>query len=209
VLAFLALAAVAAQALTPVTVTSYAVPVESDFGARATEKARWRLEGTKTTHESLFAPGFASRDSDDPKHPSVMGAGMEGSGWISPELHKDDPALSAALKAGYRVLTLDRWDPKLRKAFFILTKRPVGGDDGEPLIEGVSAAVRAGNKAFPTGRWVRLFKDGAPAGLRRIHDECSSCETDLHLDLFREADDTSVDGGRWEAELMPKGFKPK
>lgn len=76
-----------------------------------------------------------------------------------------------------------------------------------PLVEGMSAAVRAGNKTFVTGRWVRLHKNGKQFGYRRIHDECSSCETDFHMDLYRNAADTSIDGGAWEAELMPKGFK--
>ena len=205
---FAALCANAQPARRLVKVTSYAAPLEADFGDKATEKAQWRLEGSKILHESLFAPGFASRDAEDPKHPGIMGAGMEGSGWISPDLHDGDRALSSALKAGRRVLTLERWDAKRRKATFVLTRGPVAGD-GEPLVVGVSAAVRAGNRTFPSGRWVRLFKNGAPAGYRRLHDECSSCESDDHLDLYRAAGDLSVDGGRWEAELMPKGFRPK
>lgn len=196
-----------ASARRPITATWYAAPVESDFGARATEPAEWRLEGSREAHRSLFAPGFASRDADDPEHPGISGAGMEGGGWLSPELHRNDAALSAALAAGYRVLTLERWDPARRKAEFSLTRAPVGAD-GAPLVAGVSAAVRRGDKLFPRGRWVRLYKDGAPAGERLIHDDCSSCETDAHIDLFQDLD-APVPDGRWEAELLPAGFVPE
>jgi hypothetical protein len=189
----------------PIAATWYAAPLESDFAARATEGARWSLDGSSTVHRSLFASGFASRDAEDPKHPGIQGVGMEGGGWISPELHRGDTDLSAALAAGLRVLTLEHWDPARRKAYFSLTRAPLGAD-GEPLVAGVSAAVRPGNKLFPRGRWVRLYKDGAPAGERRIHDDCSSCEADNHIDLFQNLDDPLAGDGRWEAELLPPGF---
>lgn len=189
-----------------ITATWYAAPLESDFGARATEAAEWRREDSPAVHRSLFAPGFTARDADDPKHPGIMGVGMEGGGWISPELHRGDADLSAALSAGFRVLTLERWDPARRRAEFTLTRAPVGGD-GEPLVAGVSAAVRPGDRLFPRGRWVRLFRDGAPAGERRIHDDCSSCEADDDIDLYQRLDAPLPDGGRWEAELLPAGFR--
>ncbi|HXT00137.1 MAG TPA: hypothetical protein VN915_05645 [Elusimicrobiota bacterium] len=192
----------------PITATWYAAPLESDFGARATEPAWWRLDGSREVHRSLFAPGFASRDARDPKHPGIRGVAMEGGGWISPRLHRGDVPLRAALASGFRVLTLENWDPARRKAEFILTRTPVAGD-GAPLVAGVSAAVRPGDRLFPRGRWVRLYKDGAPAGERRIHDDCSSCETDDHIDLFQRLDDPLPDDGRWEAELLPAGFVPR
>lgn len=205
----LLLATTATAAPVVIKVTSYATPLESDFGDKATQTVRWRIDGHKTFHESLFVPGFVSRDSDDPKHPGINGAGMEGCGWIDPALHKGDAALSAALAKGYRVLTLDRWVEKTKTAVFVLTKHPIGGGDGAPLVEGESASVREGNKAFPMGRWVRLYKDGKPFGARRLHDDCSSCETDYHIDLYRRLDDGSITEGRWEAELLPAGFKPE
>jgi hypothetical protein len=192
----------------PILATWYSAPLETDFGARATEPAEWRLEGSRALHRSLFAPGFAARDADDPKHPGIQGAGMEGGGWIAPQLHAGDASLGAALAAGFRVLTLERWDPSSGKAEFVLTREPVGAD-GEPLVPGVSAAVRTGNRLFPRGRWVRLYKDGAPAGERRLHDECSSCESDGHIDLFERLDAPLPEGARWEAELLPEGFDPR
>jgi hypothetical protein len=191
-----------------VLVTAYATPLESDFGAQATEEVAWRLKGAFRIHRSLFAPGFASRETEDPKHPGIMGVGMEGAGWISPRLHGGDRDLAAALAAGYRVLTLDRWDERSRTGTFILTRDPLGGDDDLPLVEGVSAAVRAGNALFPTKRWVRLSLNGNPAGYRRIHDECSSCGIDAHIDLYQPVDSPIAEDGRWEAELMPPGFLP-
>lgn len=191
-----------------VRVTWYATPAETDFGARAVEIAEWRRQDSKKVHRSRFASGFTSRRAHDPKHKDLMGVGMEGAGWIAPELHRDDAALSAALESGYRVLTLERWDAKRRKASFVLTRAPLGGVDDAPLVEGVSAAVRAGDKLFPAGRWVRLFKDGKPAGLRRIHDECSSCVGDDHLDLYETPSGRDDQEARWEAELLPADFKP-
>lgn len=194
----------AAPARRPVKVTTYSSPREEDFGDRATEPARWRLPGSRLEHASLFAPGFASRDREDPKHPGIMGVGMEGGGWLAPRLHRGDAALEAALKAGYRALVLERWDEAARTATFLLMRSPVGGDDGAPLVEGVSAAVRAGNRVFPTGRRVRLYRDGVFFADRKIHDECSSCESDDHIDLFERLDGPVLGAGRWEAELLPE-----
>jgi hypothetical protein len=205
-LLLLGLAAPACAGRWPITATSYATPLESDFGDKATEQVEWHYDGHRTRHRSLFAPGFAGRDSNDPRHEGIMGAGMEGCGIISPELHREDPVLMEAIAHGYHVLTLEHWDERTRTATFILT-RYATADDGDPLVPGVSAAVREGGRAFPHGRWVRLYRDGQPAGYRHIHDECSSCEGDYHIDLYRRLDEPTPSGA-WEAELMPAGFRP-
>lgn len=204
-LALMALPCAAARVA--VRVTTYATPLESDFGRTPSERVVWRREGQARRHESLFVPGFASRDVEDPLHPGVYGAGMEGAGFISPELHQDDAALQSALKAGYRVLSLERWDEKTKTAYFLLTRRAVAADDA-PLVAGRSAAVRRGDALFPEGRWVRLWKDGVDQGERLLHDECSSCEVDAHIDLYGPLDAPSIDG-RWEAELLPPGHRPR
>jgi hypothetical protein len=185
------LAASASAAPVPVKLTTYATPRERDFGDKPSEKVRWKSPLDGRWHESLFVPGFADRDATDPVLPDVSGVAMEGAGLIDPSLHASDPALAPLLRRGWRYLTLDRWNEKKRKAFFTLAKTPLAADE-KPLIAGFSAAVRAGNKLFPRGRRVRLTCGGRTFGERRIHDECSSCADDRHIDLYVAASTAPV-----------------
>ncbi|MFI5346686.1 MAG: hypothetical protein ACHQ51_09965 [Elusimicrobiota bacterium] len=182
-LTILAPLAAAAPAPIPIHLTAYATPRERDFGNKPSQRVRWQSPLDGRLYWSLFVPGFADRDSQDPLVPDASGAAMEGSGWIDPALHTNDRALAAALAKGYRVLVLERWDANKRTASFSLAKKPLASD-GSPLREGVSAAVRARNGLFPDGRRVRIACGGRSLGERRIHDECSSCEDDGHIDLY-------------------------
>ena len=182
---FLLIASLAAAAPAPIPVhlTTYATPRERDFGDKPAERVRWKSPLDGRFHWSLLVPGFADRDSTDPLLPDVSGAAMEGCGEIDPALHRKDRALAPALAAGYRFLILEKWDEKKRVAVFSLAKKPLASD-GKALQEGVSAAVRAGNALFPMGRKLRLTCAGKPFGERLVHDECSSCADDHHVDLY-------------------------
>ena len=196
--------AAAAPAPVKVRLTTYATPRERDFGDKPAERVRWQSPLDGRFHWSLFVPGFADRDSQDPLIPDASGAAMEGSGWIDPALHAGDPALSAALSKGYRVLVLEHWDERRRKATFSLAKTPLAAD-GRTLKEGVSAAVRAGNALFPVGSKVRVACGEREFGVRWIHDECSSCKDDDHVDLYVAASTApAAELTGCTAELLPK-----
>ena len=171
--------------LAPVLLTVYSSPHERDFGDKAVESVTYRDPETGKPRTSLFAKGFGGRAVECPTHPGIFGAAMEGSGWIDPTLHEDDPGLSRLLKRGYVVLSLQEWDEKTGRALLTLSKVPMAAD-GKPLIHGLSAAGRPGNKRFPLGGRVQIRCPGAPPEVRLVHDECSSCETDDHLDLYEE-----------------------
>ncbi|MDE2510095.1 MAG: hypothetical protein KGL74_03135 [Elusimicrobia bacterium] len=108
----------AAPSPIPVTLTIYATPRERDFGSAPAERIRWKSPLDGRFHWSLFVPGFADRDSSDPRLPDIAGAAMEGSGEIEPAYHRSDRALSAAMAAGYRFLILDQWKARRRLAVF-------------------------------------------------------------------------------------------
>lgn len=188
----------------PVQLTTYATPSERDFGDDLTEKVQWKSPLDHKIHESLFVAGFAGRDSVDPVLPGVSGAAMEGAGLIDPMLHALDPDLGPMIRLGYRFLTLDSWNERARRAYFSLAKSPLAAD-GHSLAPGVSAAVRPRNKLFPRGRLVRLVCGGKPIGDRLIHDTCSSCKDDRHIDLYVAASTTTVDfPADCTAELLPR-----
>ncbi len=184
-----------------VLVTRYGTPRESDFGAEATEPVPWRDPDTGVRHVSRFVPGFASREVDDPKRPGLLGAGMEGAGWIEPSLHPGDAPLAEALARGYRVLSLESWDPDTGSVLFSLAKAPLAAD-GSPLRPNESAAVKAGDRLFPMGAWIEVRCAGRSLGRWRVHDECSSCEDDAHVDLYVGDGEAEAPAGPCEARRL-------
>lgn len=192
----------------PVAITRYGTPAERDFDAAAEESVVWRdADELKTPHVSRFAKGFACRDCEDPGDPVLSGVAMEGNGLIDPARHRDDPVLLARLAAGFRYLTLDRWDPVTRTPFFILSREPVSSS-GSPLIEGRTAAVREGNALFPKGRWIELLDGNRSLGYWLIDDDCSSCASDAHVDAYVPPwDDMLLKNP--SARLLPPGEEPR
>lgn len=204
-LAFLTLFTAAAwagspQQAVPILVTYYAAAAERDFGDRASEPAEWSLLGTTATHRSLFAPGFTAREAENPRHPGLSGVAMEGAGLIDIALHEGDAALEAAWKDGYRVLTLERWDPEAGKATFVLTRSPKTAT-GDAVV-GRSAAARPGDALFPLGSEVEVRCPGREPERRVVDDTCSSCESDAHLDLYVAPQDVRDGVFRCEARLL-------
>jgi hypothetical protein len=203
--ALLFIAALAAAEPVPVRVTTYAAPSERDFGGAPTRRVSWKSPLDGRVRSSLFVAGFVDRDADDPRLPGVSGVAMEGSGFIEPALHSGDAELASLLRRGWRVLVLERWDEKKRAATFTLAREPLAAD-GRALKAGLSAAVREGNALFPRGRRVRLVCGGKPFGERLIHDECSSCEGDRHIDLYVAASTApAAVPDLCTAELLPPG----
>ncbi len=169
--------------------TFYSEPSEADFGSpeiSGVEKVRY-IGPDHKLHSSEFVKGFASRDSKDPINKNIYGVGMEGSGYIDPNYHTKDPYLSKMLKMGYRVLNLERWNEATKTATFSLAKAPRGEDS--PLIMGVSAAVREGNKLIHSGDCLAIFLPNKKfLGYHLVNDSCSSCKDDEHVDLFLPID---------------------
>jgi hypothetical protein len=189
-------------------VTVYSAPAERDFGRVASENVSWHMHDSPIYHVSKFVPGFAGRDSIDPKYENLGGVAMEGSGFIDPKLHQNDIPLTLMMKAGYTSLSLETWDEVHHKADFSLSKYPLS-TLGTPLVAGVSAAVKLNNLKFPLKRWIRIdeFK-GRFVGYRHIDDECSSCEEN-HIDLYEHQEKTNGEGSRYlMVKLMPTGFVP-